>query len=69
MADTSQHRQRRKQKSKSPDHFLPREKITICSETGHNCHDFASNEPVTAPFSNPSVQKGNMPQPMAALCR
>ena len=50
MADNSQHRQRRKQKSKSTDHFLPREKITICSETGHNCRDFASNEPVTAPF-------------------
>src|SRR4029078_4238930 len=59
MADNSQHRQRRKQKSKSTDHFFPSEKITICSETGHNCRDFASNEPVTAPFSNPSG-KGHM---------
>jgi hypothetical protein len=69
MASTRQHRHRRKQQSKSPDHFLPREKITIRNETGHNCRNFASNEPVTAPFSNPSVQKGNMPQAMAALCR
>jgi hypothetical protein len=38
-------------------------------ETGHNCRDFASNLPVTAPFSNAAVKKGNTPNAMAALCR
>jgi hypothetical protein len=37
-------------------------------ETGHNCRDFASKDPVTAPFSNTAVKKGNTPQAMAALC-
>jgi hypothetical protein len=37
-------------------------------ETGHNCRDFASNEPVTAAFSNRAVKKGNTPEAMAALC-
>jgi hypothetical protein len=38
-------------------------------ETGHNCRDFASNEPVTAAFSNAAVKKGNTPESMAALFR
>jgi hypothetical protein len=31
-------------------------------ETGHNCRDFASNEPVSAAFSDTAVKKGNTPQ-------
>jgi hypothetical protein len=38
-------------------------------ETGHNCGDRATNELVTWPFSNALVEKGNMPQAMAALFR
>jgi hypothetical protein len=38
------------------------------AETGHNCRDFASNDAVTAPFSNGAVKKGNTRESMAALC-
>jgi hypothetical protein len=38
-------------------------------ETGHNCRDFASNEPVSGPFSNAAVKKGNTPEAIAAMFR
>jgi hypothetical protein len=38
-------------------------------ETGHNCPDFASKQPVTDAFSDGPVKKGNTSEPMAALCR
>jgi hypothetical protein len=41
---------------------------TNIGQTGHNCRDSASNEAVTAPFSGIAIEKGNMPQAMAALC-
>jgi hypothetical protein len=36
-------------------------------ETGHNCHNFASNEPVSAALSDAAVKKGNTPETMAAM--
>ncbi|XIA65049.1 hypothetical protein ACFIOY_00835 [Bradyrhizobium sp. TZ2] len=70
MADAPQHHHRSEQQSKGPAHVLPREKNqNMQVETGHNNRDFASNEPVSAPFSNSAVKKGNTPESMAALCR
>jgi hypothetical protein len=42
--------------------------MNMLVETGHNCGDRATNDPVTPAISNGPAKKGNMPQAMAALC-
>src|SRR5207244_13157309 len=46
-AGPGQQRQCRKQQSKSPGHFSSSRKNLNMQETGHNCGDRASNEPVS----------------------
>ena len=67
VAGARQQGQCRKQQSNSAGHNFFLAKNQIRDQTGHNCRDFASNEPVRAAFSNGAVKKGNTPQAMAAM--